>query len=158
MSSFPLGLNVTENGRLPVGPNGEPGTSVSTPPDPTENTDTVLSATLPVASSAPLGLNATDAGLPPVGPNGEPAICVTAGCAASALAAPASNPTIANHDPSTADQRRRGERRITPRRPAPEDTSCLSIACSFPAQTADRSGAVRSTRANPPIDSGRSSA
>ena len=40
--------------------NGEPLTAVSAPPAPTENTDTVLSPELAVASSPPLGLNATD--------------------------------------------------------------------------------------------------
>ena len=53
-------------------PNGEPETGVSAPPEPTENTDTVLSTLLAVASSRPPGLNATDRGSVPV-VNGEPA-------------------------------------------------------------------------------------
>jgi hypothetical protein len=36
-------LNATEDGPEPV-ENGDPVTSVSAPPDPTENTDTVLAA------------------------------------------------------------------------------------------------------------------
>jgi hypothetical protein len=57
--------------------NGEPLTGVSAPPDPTENTDTVLSFQLAVASNLPLGLNATEAGWPPV-LNGEPFTGVSA--------------------------------------------------------------------------------
>ena len=69
-SSPPPGLNATDAGSLPVA-NGEPETGVSAPPDPTENTDTVLATLLAVASSPPPGLNATELGPLPV-PNGEP--------------------------------------------------------------------------------------
>ena len=57
--------------------NGEPDTSVSAPPDPTENTDTVLSPALAVASRFPAALNAAEVGFTPVG-NGEPDTAVSA--------------------------------------------------------------------------------
>ncbi len=75
-SRFPAALNATEIGDEPVG-NGEPETAVSAPPDPTENTDTVLLPSLAVASRFPDALNAIEIGSEPVG-NGEPDTAVSA--------------------------------------------------------------------------------
>ena len=84
-----------------MGKTGVP-TAVSAPSAATENTDTVPSVELAVASNSPDGLNATEAGPTPVA-NGEPATGVNAGCA-SAPAAPANRPAHAN--PTTSTTRR----------------------------------------------------
>jgi hypothetical protein len=78
-SSEPFGLNATQLGALlaPV-ENGEPKTGVSTPPPPTEKTDTLSVFESAAASKDPSGLNATDTGLLvlPV-ENGEPEAAVS---------------------------------------------------------------------------------
>ncbi len=75
-SRLPDALSATETGYQPV-PNGEPNISVSVPPAPTENTDTVLLPRLAVASTFPDALNAIEFGYEPV-PTGEPDTSVSA--------------------------------------------------------------------------------
>jgi hypothetical protein len=75
-AQFPSGLKATELG-LPSVMNGEPVTAVSAPPTDTENTETVPSLELAVASRPPSGLKATELGVMPV-VNGEPATGVSA--------------------------------------------------------------------------------
>ncbi len=100
-SRFPDALNATEFGYAPVG-NGESGTPVSAPSDPTANTDTVLSLWLAVASRLPDALNAIETGFEPVA-NGEPDTGANAGAAARAAvavlkhAAPTTTATSPNH-------------------------------------------------------------
>jgi hypothetical protein len=100
-SRLPDALNATDTGPVPVG-NGEPDTGVSAPPDPTENTDTVLAPVLAVANRFPDALNATENGSEPVG-NGEPDTGANAGAAARAAVAvlkhapPTTTATSPNH-------------------------------------------------------------